>query len=94
MDSFDFSPEDPSSEAAQSPVPGLTHRYPDRVLMLLTTQCASYCRFCTRSRIVGNPHVIFSQADIDDQIAYISAHPQIVMYCFQEVILSFCPVIS
>ncbi len=83
MDSFDFLLEDPLSEVAQSPVPGLTHRYPDRVLMLLTTQCASYCRFCTRSRIVGNPHVTFSQADIDGQIAYISAHPQI-----RDVLLS------
>src|SRR3989304_323055 len=43
---------DSLAEDAHSPVPGLVHRYPDRVLMLVTTQCASYCRYCTRSRIV------------------------------------------
>ncbi len=42
---------DSLNEDAHSPVPGLVHRYPDRVLMLVTTQCASYCRYCTRSRI-------------------------------------------
>ena len=44
--------EDSLAEDRHSPVPGLVHRYPDRVLMLVTTQCASYCRYCTRSRIV------------------------------------------
>ena len=47
--------EDSLAEDRHSPVPGLVHRYPDRVLMLVTTQCASYCRYCTRSRIVGDP---------------------------------------
>ena len=47
--------EDSLAEDRHSPVPGLVHRYPDRVLMLITTQCASYCRYCTRSRIVGDP---------------------------------------
>ena len=47
--------EDSLAEDRHSPVPGLVHRYPDRVLMLITTQCASYCRYCTRSRIVGTP---------------------------------------
>ena len=46
--------EDSLAEDRHSPVPGLVHRYPDRVLMLVTTQCASYCRYCTRSRIVGD----------------------------------------
>jgi len=46
--------EDSLAEDRHSPVPGLVHRYPDRVLMLITTQCASYCRYCTRSRIVGD----------------------------------------
>ncbi|MDZ4159383.1 MAG: lysine 2,3-aminomutase, partial [Anaerolineaceae bacterium] len=44
--------EDSLAEDRHSPVPGLVHRYPDRVLMLVTTQCASYCRYCTRLRIV------------------------------------------
>ena len=53
--SFTGMMEDSLAEDRHSPVPGLVHRYPDRVLMLVTTQCASYCRYCTRSRIVGDP---------------------------------------
>lgn len=74
---------DSLAEDAHSPVPGLVHRYPDRVLMLVTTQCASYCRFCTRSRIVGDPHVQFSLANYDQQITYIAENPQI-----RDVLLS------
>ena len=51
---FDGMVVDSLNEDGHSPVPGLVHRYPDRVLMLVTTQCASYCRYCTRSRIVGD----------------------------------------
>jgi len=69
--------EDSLAEDAHSPVPGLVHRYPDRVLMLVTTQCASYCRYCTRSRVVGNSHAQFSPADYDRQIAYVAANPQV-----------------
>ena len=47
--------EDPLCEERDSPVPGLTHRYPDRVLLLVCNQCAMYCRFCTRKRKVGDP---------------------------------------
>jgi lysine 2,3-aminomutase len=68
---------DSLGEEAHSPVRGLVHRYPDRVLMLVTTQCASYCRFCTRSRIVGDPHAQFGPADYEQQIAYIAATPEI-----------------
>ena len=66
--------EDSLNEDGHSPVPGLVHRYPDRVLMLVTTQCASYCRYCTRSRIVGDPSAQFSRHDYDRQIDYIAAH--------------------
>lgn len=45
--------EDPLAEDADMPVPGLVHRYPDRVLFLVTNFCATYCRYCTRSRLVG-----------------------------------------
>ena len=45
--------EDPLEEDGDSPVPGLTHRYPDRVLFLITDQCAMYCRHCTRRRLAG-----------------------------------------
>ncbi len=74
---------DSLNEDAHSPVPGLVHRYPDRVLMLVTMQCASYCRFCTRSRIVGDPHNQPGRADYEQQLAYIEATPQI-----RDVLLS------
>ena len=45
---------DPCGEDSHSPVPGLVHRYPDRVLFLVTDRCATYCRYCTRSRLVSN----------------------------------------
>jgi lysine 2,3-aminomutase len=75
--------EDSLAEDAHSPVPGLVHRYPDRVLMLITTQCATYCRYCTRSRIVGDPTATFSRKDFDAQIDYLSRTPQV-----RDVLLS------
>lgn len=74
---------DSLNEDAHSPVPGLVHRYPDRVLMLVTTQCASYCRYCTRSRLVGDPSAQFSRSDYDAQIDYIARTPQV-----RDVLLS------
>jgi lysine 2,3-aminomutase len=75
--------EDSLAEDLHSPVPGLVHRYPDRVLMLVTTQCASYCRYCTRSRIVGDPSATFSRSDFDAQIDYLKRTPQV-----RDVLLS------
>lgn len=75
--------EDSLAEDLHSPVPGLAHRYPDRVLMLLTTQCASYCRYCTRSRIVGDPNATFSREDFNAQIEYLKRTPQV-----RDVLLS------
>ena len=69
--------EDSLAEDMHSPVPGLVHRYPDRVLMLVTTQCASYCRYCTRGRIVGDPSATFSREEFEQQIAYLKATPQV-----------------
>ena len=60
---FDGMVADSLNEDGHSPVPGLVHRYPDRVLMLVTTQCASYCRYCTRSRIVGDASHQFGRGD-------------------------------
>jgi lysine 2,3-aminomutase len=74
---------DSLGEEAHSPVPGLVHRYPDRVLMLVTTQCASYCRYCTRSRIVGDPHAQFSSTDAERQLRYLRDHPEV-----RDVLLS------
>jgi lysine 2,3-aminomutase len=75
--------EDSLAEDRHSPVPGLVHRYPDRVLMLVTTQCASYCRYCTRSRIVGDPTATFSRAEFELQIEYLKRTPQV-----RDVLLS------
>ena len=75
--------EDSLSEDRHSPVPGLVHRYPDRVLMMVTTQCASYCRYCTRSRIVGDPAAQFSRAEFEMQIEYLKRTPQV-----RDVLLS------
>ena len=75
--------EDSLSEDRHSPVPGLVHRYPDRVLMLVTTQCASYCRYCTRSRIVGDPSATFSRSEFEMQIEYLKHTPQV-----RDVLLS------
>ncbi len=83
LDAFDGMMEDSLAEDQHSPVPGLVHRYPDRVLMLLTTQCASYCRYCTRSRIVGNPGMNFSRDEFALQIEYLQRTPQV-----RDVLLS------
>ena len=80
---FDGMVADSLNEDGHSPVPGLVHRYPDRVLMLVTTQCASYCRYCTRSRIVGDASHQFGRGDYDRQIAYIAATPEV-----RDVLLS------
>ncbi len=83
LQAFEGMMEDSLAEDAHSPVPGLVHRYPDRALMLTTTQCASYCRYCTRSRIVGSPHENFSTADFEQQIDYLRRTPQV-----RDVLLS------
>ncbi len=73
---------DSLDEDGDSPVPNLTHRYPDRVLFLVSPVCASYCRFCTRRRKVGDPEKI-PLNQYESAFAYISAHPEI-----RDVILS------
>jgi lysine 2,3-aminomutase len=83
LEAFDSAMADSLNEDCHSPVPGLIHRYPDRVLMLVTTQCASYCRFCTRSRVVGDPTAQFSRVDYDQQLNYIACTPQV-----RDVLLS------
>ncbi|MEJ0090352.1 MAG: KamA family radical SAM protein [Limisphaerales bacterium] len=74
---------DPCGEDSHSPVAGLVHRYPDRVLFLVTDRCASYCRYCTRSRLVSNATGYDFHPEFDKQIAYIAAHPEI-----RDVLLS------
>ena len=74
---------DPCGEDSHSPVAGLVHRYPDRVLFLVTDRCASYCRYCTRSRLVSNATGYDFHPEFDKQIAYIASHPEI-----RDVLLS------
>jgi lysine 2,3-aminomutase len=74
--------DDPLSEETDSPVPNLVHRYPDRVLLMVTTQCPIYCRFCTRKRLIGQPGYVTKQT-IQQGIEYIAQHPEV-----RDVILS------
>jgi lysine 2,3-aminomutase len=74
---------DPCGEDAHSPVPGLVHRYPDRVLFLVTDRCAAYCRYCTRSRLVSNATGYDFHPQFDKQIEYIRNNTNI-----RDVLLS------
>ncbi len=74
---------DPCGEDSHSPVPGLVHRYPDRVLFLVTDRCAAYCRYCTRSRLVSNASGYDFHPEFDRQIEYIALHSEI-----RDVLLS------
>lgn len=68
---------DPLHEEADSPVEGLTHRYPDRVLFLVTDKCAMYCRHCTRRRFAGESDQHASEEQIEAGIEYIRQNPQV-----------------
>lgn len=68
--------QDPLAEDKDSPVPGLVHRYPDRVLFLVSHECASYCRFCTRKRMVGNRQKMDPRF-LAKGLAYIRRHAEI-----------------
>ncbi|MCB2216916.1 KamA family radical SAM protein [Desulfofustis glycolicus] len=68
--------QDPLGEDSHSPVKGLIHRYPDRVLFLVTDYCSSYCRYCTRSRMVGKRKSAGKQ-QWQRAIDYIAAHPEV-----------------
>jgi lysine 2,3-aminomutase len=68
---------DPLHEDIDSPVPGLTHRYPDRVLLLVTNICSMNCRHCTRRRLVGHTDVHMSEDNVQKAIAYIKNTPSV-----------------
>ena len=68
---------DPLGEDEYSPAPGLTHRYPDRALFLITDQCSMYCRHCTRRRFAGQHDAALPSGHIDQAIDYIARTPQI-----------------
>jgi lysine 2,3-aminomutase len=69
--------EDPLAEERDMPVPGITHRYPDRVLFYTTHNCPVYCRHCTRKRKVSDPTTAAAKRQIEESLAYIAAHPEI-----------------
>ncbi|MBE6032231.1 MAG: lysine 2,3-aminomutase [Clostridiales bacterium] len=75
--------EDPLHEDADSPAPGLTHRYPDRVLFLITDQCSMYCRHCTRRRLAGETDGVRSMDDVEKCLDYIRKTPTV-----RDVLLS------
>jgi len=74
---------DSLGEDAHSPVPGIIHRYPDRVLFLVTDRCAAYCRYCTRSRLVSNAQDYNFHPEYEQGLRYIEAHPEV-----RDVLLS------
>ncbi|MEY3609423.1 MAG: hypothetical protein RLZZ447_2211 [Verrucomicrobiota bacterium] len=74
---------DSLGEDEHSPVSGLVHRYPDRVLFLVTDRCAAYCRYCTRSRLVSNAQDYNFHPEYEEGLRYIAAHPEI-----RDVLLS------
>jgi lysine 2,3-aminomutase len=78
LDLQDDEAADPIGDEAHSPVPGIVHRYPDRVLLKLTHVCATYCRFCFRREAVGPGKAsALSAAEVDAALTYIAARPRI-----------------
>ncbi len=77
--------DDPLGEDHDTVAPGIVHRYPDRVLFLTTGTCSTYCRYCTRSRVVGNPggEYQFSVKQWEKALAYLEAHTEV-----RDVLLS------
>ena len=74
---------DPVGEDGHSPVPGIVHRYPDRVLFLVTDRCAAYCRYCTRSRLVSNAQDYNFHPEYEQGLRYMESHPEV-----RDVLLS------
>jgi lysine 2,3-aminomutase len=76
---------DPLGEDHDTVAPGIVHRYPDRVLFLTTGTCSTYCRYCTRARVVGNPggEYQFSMKQWEQALAYLEAHTEV-----RDVLLS------
>jgi lysine 2,3-aminomutase len=74
---------DPCGEDSHMPVPGLVHRYPDRVLFLVTDRCASYCRYCTRSRVVSGVGEQELHTNFEEAFRYLEQHTEV-----RDVLLS------
>jgi len=82
-DILDYEDNDPVGEEGSMVVPGLVHRYPDRVLLLVTDRCGSYCRYCTRSRLVSNAQGYGFHPQVEKSLDYIKSHTEI-----RDVLLS------
>jgi lysine 2,3-aminomutase len=78
-----FEMADPCGEDSHMPVPGLVHRYPDRVLFLVTDRCAAYCRYCTRSRVVSGVGEQELHTNFEEAFRYLESHQEI-----RDVLLS------
>ncbi len=83
LQAFEGMMEDSLAEDKHSPVPGLVHRYPDRVLLLVTDQCAVYCRYCTRRRLVGSHERSITQGNFEEVLKYLRTHRKV-----RDVLLS------
>jgi lysine 2,3-aminomutase len=79
----DFDIKDPLNEEGDAVAPGMTHRYPDRVLWVVMHECAMLCRHCTRKRKVGRARSTLGDAELDQGLAYLKAHPEV-----RDVLLS------
>jgi lysine 2,3-aminomutase len=79
----DYDIEDPLNEEGDAVAPGMTHRYPDRVLWVVMHECGMFCRHCTRKRKVGEPKPAISEQQLDQGIAYLNTHPEV-----RDVVLS------
>lgn len=76
-------PLDPLYEETDSPVPGVTHRYPDRALVIVTDQCSMYCRHCTRRRLAGQTDRAPTRGQLEDRLEYVRRTPAL-----RDVVLS------
>jgi lysine 2,3-aminomutase len=79
----DYEMADPCGEDSHMPIPGLVHRYPDRVLFLVTDRCAAYCRYCTRSRVVSGAGEQDLETDFEGVFRYLEQHTEV-----RDVLLS------
>lgn len=77
LTTYPFELEDPLAEEAHMPVPGITHRYPDRVLFYVSHNCPMYCRHCTRKRKVADPTTAAARSQLDIGIDYIARTPTV-----------------
>jgi lysine 2,3-aminomutase len=77
LEIHDFELADPLAEEAHMPCPGITHRYPDRVLFYVIHHCPVYCRHCTRKRKVSDPTTAASRRQVEEGLAYIARTPQV-----------------